>query len=367
MLSDVLIDYLGSLEITQGAGAGKPFALLPWERRFIRGAFAQDARTAALTLGRGNGKSALVSGIGAASVDDTPLRMPRADTIIAASSFQQGLINFRHILAFLTAKYGELDKTIWRIQDTMNAATIEHRPSGARVRCIGSDPRRAHGLASGLILCDEPAQWTPNTAEKMLAALETSLGKVEDGRLIVLGTRAADDDHFFSKLLDGGADYSQSHTAPLDAPPFQKRTWLKANPSLPAMPALAKTIQQEAARARLDSGQLASFRALRLNQGVSDTVEAVVIDAGIWRAAETDNAPRTGRLVVGVDLGSGAAMSGAAAYWTESYALDCFAVFPEKPTLAERGLADGVGNLYVKQAERGELYSVAGARLTLAR
>ena len=31
--------------------------------------------------------------------------------------------------------------------------------TGARVRCIGSDPRRAHGLAPVLVLADEPAQW----------------------------------------------------------------------------------------------------------------------------------------------------------------------------------------------------------------
>ena len=39
----------------------------------------------------------------------------------------------------------------------------------------------------------------------------------------------------------------------------------------------------------------------------------------------------------------------------ESGALDCFAVLPEQPSLAERGLADGVGNRYQLMAARGEL------------
>ena len=43
--------------------------------------------------------------------------------------------------------------------------------TGARVRCIGSDPRRAHGLAPVLVLADEPAQHPETTGERMVAAL----------------------------------------------------------------------------------------------------------------------------------------------------------------------------------------------------
>ena len=49
--------------------------------------------------------------------------------------------------------------------------------TGARVRCIGSDPRRAHGLAPVLVLADEPAQWPDTTGERMVAALRTAAGK----------------------------------------------------------------------------------------------------------------------------------------------------------------------------------------------
>ena len=66
---------------------------------------------------------------------------------------------------------------------------------------------------------------------------------------------------------------------------------------------------------------------------------------------------------LGIDLGQNAAMSAAAAYWPESGALDCFAVFPELPSLAERGLADGVGNRYQLMAARGELIQ-AGRRVS---
>ena len=48
-------------------------------------------------------------------------------------------------------------------------------------------------------------------------------------------------------------------------------------------------------------------------------------------------------------------MSAAAAYWPDTGALDSVACFPVEPGLDERGLADGVGNLYQRMAARDEL------------
>ena len=67
-------------------------------------------------------------------------------------------------------------------------------------------------------------------------------------------------------------------------------------------------------------------------------------------------------MVPGVDLGTSAAMSAVAGYWP-SGRLEALACFPETPSLAERGLADGVGDLYQRMARRGELI-VAGRRVS---
>ena len=350
-----LVDYCAALTITQGAGAGDLMRVLPWQRRFLRGAFGVDG-DAALSIARGNGKSTLVAAVACAVVDG-PLRQPRAEVVCVASSFAQGRIIFEHVLAFLEAAGRDLsDRKVWRVQDSANVATIEHRPSGSRVRCIGSDPKRAHGLAPVLVLADEPAQWEQSKRDAMRAALATAMGKIDDSRMIALGTRPADPAHWFSKMLDGGADYGQSHHAAESDPPFRVRTWRKANPSLTAMPSLEKRIRREAQDARRDPAMLASFRALRLNQGTDDVLRAMLIDTSVWRRAERpEPVDMAGRYALGLDLGQSAAMSAAAAYWPESGRLEAFAVFPELPDLRERGLADGVGALYVKMAERGEL------------
>ena len=282
-----LVDYLGGLMITQGRLAGQAFAVLPWQRRFVRGAFAPGVQSAALSVARGNGKTSLLSAIACATLDG-PLMVPRGETVIVASSFEQARIGFEHIVAFMDTKLA--DKGRWKVWDTAQQARIEDRKTGARVRCIGSDPRRAHGLAPVLVLADEPAQWPPTTSEAMLSALSTAMGKQVAARLVSLGTRPADSQHWFSKMLAGGADYAQSHAARADDPKFQRRTWAKANPSLAAMPDLLAAIAREAGHARRDPSLLASFEALRLNLGTSDVEVSALLAASTWMGIEGEAA-----------------------------------------------------------------------------
>ena len=237
--------------------------------------------------------------------------------------------------------------------------------TGARVRCVGSDPRRAHGLAPVLVLADEPAQWPGNTGERMVAALRTAAGKQPHSRFVALGTRPANADHWFAKMLDGGCGYAQIHAAGDDAPPFRKRIWLKANPSLAYLPDLESAIRTEAGEAKRDPSMLAAFKALRLNQGTDDIVQSTLLDAGTWRRI-TGDAPREGRPVWGLDLGQSEAMAACAAYWPANGRLEAMASFPCEPGLGERGLADGVGNLYVKMAQRGELVTTGGEAVDIA-
>ena len=119
--------------------------MLPWQRRFLRGAFKPGAGVAALSVGRGNGKTALVAGIACAALEG-PLVVPRAETVIVASSFSQACIAFGHVIAFMGDRAKDRDR--YRVWQTGQLARIEDRETGAMVRCLGSDPRRAHGLGA---------------------------------------------------------------------------------------------------------------------------------------------------------------------------------------------------------------------------
>ena len=349
-----LIGWLGGLTLSGGDLDGRPFEVWPWEVRFIRGVWSGPG-DGALSVARGNGKSGLVAGVASAVVDPSgPLHSRRAEVVVVASSFQQGKIIFEDVVAFLREDHDLSKRSTWRVQDSAQLAILEHRPSGARIRCLGSDPRRAHGLRPKLALLDEPAQWPRATSAKMLAALRTGLGKVPGSRLVALGTRSDDPGHWFSRLLDT-APYSQVHAARLDDPPFLLSTIRRANPSLDFLPSLKGRVLAEREDARRDPDQLAEWKALRLNMGVSDVAVAVLLDADTWHRAEGEEAERRGGAVWGIDLGSGQAMSAIAAYFP-SGRLEALAAFSELPGLAQRGISDG-GALVSEDGGTGRAYS----------
>ena len=353
-----LTQYLESLSISQGEGAGERIRLFPWQRRFLTGCFRQDG-DAALSIARGAGKTTLMAGIACAFIDG-PLRQPRAEVVAIASSFAQGKLLFDHCRAFMGDKLG--DKKTWRVSDSDQTAFIEHRPTGAKLRTLGCDPRRAHGLAPALILADEPAQWEHTKSERMVSALRTAMGKIPGSRLIAIGTRAEGSQHWFEVALNGGFGYGQSHCADPDDDPFKRRTWAKANPSLRYFPALLKRMIAEAKEARTDPSKLPSFKALRLNMGGSDVLQSYLLKAEDWRRIEGDVA-RTGPFILGIDLGTSAAMSAASGFWPATGRLEAIACFPQEPGLAERGLADGVGRLYADIAAAGDLI-IRGKRVS---
>ena len=349
-----LVAWLGGLTLSGGDLDGQHFTVWPWERRFIMGTFGQDG-DAALSIGRGNGKSAFVAALATAVVvPGGPLSGKRREVICVASSFGQARVIFEDVLAYARGLGHDLnDRSLWRRQDSQNMATLEYRPTGARVKCCGSDPKRIHGLRPYLVLADEPAQWEHNKAEAMISGLRTGLGKTPGSRLIALGTMPASGEHWFSQMIRD-APYAQLHAAAKEAPIYRASTWAKANPSLRYLPSLKAELKKEAAAAKRDGVVLQSFKSLRLNMGLADVVSGVLLEADVWAGIEGE-AERSGFYVLGLDLGGSTAQSAAAAYWPETGRLEGFAVFPTSPDLATRSTNDGSGSLYSECYRRGEL------------
>ena len=338
--------------------AGQRFRVLPWQADFLDA--LPPSGIAALTMARGGGKTAFVSTIAAASIAG-PLRRPGLQTLVVASSFAQGVeTTFRDVLAYIEP-FREAAPNDWRVLNSMSTAMAEHLPTGARLRVLGSDSRRMHGARPGLAILDEPAQWAQ--PDRMYSAILTGMGKVPDAKMLVIGTRADEEGHFFTRLLDGGADVVRSYAVPADAAdPTDEAAWRLANPSVDAMPHLLKEIRRQAADAKRDTALLATFKALRCNMGVADIERRLIVEAGTWQAAERmKRGKRRGRFALGLDLGGTAAATGASAYWPKSGRLETFAVFGSGDlTLAERGRKDAVGDLYERMADRGELILCPG-------
>ena len=166
---------------------------------------------------------------------------------------------------------------------------------------------------------------------------------------------------------DDASVFSVTYAARRDDPPFALKTWRKANPGLPfGMPDL-DVLRAEARLARRDSGELATFRALRLNQGTSDVEQAFLVDALTWQGVEVDPLPpRDGPFSLGLDLGGVGAFSAAAAYWPTTGRLEGFVSCGNNPPLAERALADGVSGVYEAMRDGGELVQLGGKVVPVA-
>ena len=337
----------------------RAFKMQPWETDFLTRFEGSDC-DAAISVPRGNGKTRVAASVACAIVDPRS-RMHGGEVVAVASSFSQARLIFEDVLELLgpaIAKGGTGKGDMWRVQDSIKHAEIQHRPSKARLRCIGADVGSMHGLRPRLIVADELAQWLPARIDRALAALRTGLGKIPNSRMMTIGTRPATEDHPFAKMLADPEVLSIVHAAGPDDDPLAWSTVLKANPSLKVMPALRAELRKEMRLAALDPAALASWRALRLNMGVEDSEQTnILVTADTWKSVEGD-VPASGRCTWGIDTAEGTAMCGLAAYWPDTGRLDAIACFPSHPSLKERGLADGVGRLYVDCASRGELLTL---------
>ena len=369
-LAEKIIEHVGSLTLCQGDAAGGKFEVLPWQRKFIRGAFAPGITQAVACLARGNGKSALISGIATAGyLPDGPLVQPNGEIVCVGSSFTQARIIFDACLWFSKPWFYKQPGR-WRINDSINKVSIKDLDTGAKMRCIASDPKRVHGITGGvLFICDEVAQWPPTISEKMREALVTAQGKHPGSRLLAIGTKPTFKDDWFSKMLDQeiAGIYRQLHTAEGASGEelFNERTWEKANPSLNKFPSLLQAIKSEAKRARKDETERQSFKTLRLNMGGDDAIENYLLDPESWESIEGD-APPEGEKVWGVDLGTSKSFSCISCAW-ESGRMEVIAAAGDNPSIENRATNDNCPpDFYKKMVAHKELYVMPGRVINLA-
>lgn len=164
--------------------------------------------------------------------------------------------------------------------------------------------------------------------------------------------------------------YVQEHRAiNLACAPDDVEALLQANPGCAEGIGASLAWLQAAARQAAERGgsALAHFRNLHLNQRVNTESRAVLIELDAWLPCETEAQPeRAGPVVVGLDLGGAASMSAAAFFWPGPGRLEVLAWFPTDPSLAARGINDGVGRRYLEMAERGELHTLGGRTVPAA-
>ena len=369
------LEWIGRLKITQGEGEGEPIRILPWQKDLLSRLLSTETSELGVSIARGNGKTTFLAMVCAAFLIG-PLRRPRGHIYFVASTTAQALIALDHLIACLELQdYAHR----FRVSHSSHLLGIRDVMTGSQVRVLSSRPKSAHGIQAAIILGDEPSQWEVNSRDAMYSALRTSLGKLPNSKFVALGTRPHEAGHWFSKLL------LKPQSLNFAAPRFQEITnsegeteyveipidrlgdielIRQANPGLDHFPELRKIILSEYQDALTEPSLMASYRALRLNQGTSDVAQNSIIDSEHVmnceeRWAELEET-RKGAFVLGCDLGGGTSMTGAAAYWPLTGGAEFLAAFPADPDLQKRGHLDGVGDLYLRMETEQDLITTPG-------
>ncbi|HEX8553158.1 MAG TPA: terminase TerL endonuclease subunit [Sphingomonas sp.] len=276
-----VLAFLRSLPIVSGLRAGELLELLAFQEQFVRGVYGTDrerrtVRLAALSVARGNGKSALLAGLSLAHLLG-PMREPYGECYAAALDREQAGVLYRMVRAYIEA-------TPWmaaavNIRDWHKEIEVEADRS--KWTALTSDARKAHGLAPSFWIADEVAQWR---SRELWDNLATGMGKRASALGITISTQAADDTHFFSEMLDAEpvpTVYVQCHTAPKDCDLDDRDAWAAANPALGAF-LNEEQFADAAARAARSPSFASPFRQLQLNQRIA--AEGRFINPAEWEA-----------------------------------------------------------------------------------
>ena len=336
--------------------------LLPFHRRWIEGAFADDVQIAGASWPRGAGKTWLAANLAALAITpDTPLFEAGVEVLGVSASLEQSRI----LLAFVRDALDDAPGYRWL--DSGQRLAVTHVPSRTKLRILSSSAKRAMGLAMfSTIFADEPGSWEERGGTLMYHALRQSLGKRPGQRLLLIGTRApASPDSWWSGLLDSGSGpgtHVEVMTAPDSEPWDRWETIRKVNPMVLANPDLRRTILRERDDARRNPTLRPAFEAFRLNRQVA-VGEEMLIAVDAWKTVEGRVVPpRVGRALVSIDLGSERSWSATWATWANGRS-ECYAVCPGVPGLDDRERQDAMpAGLYRRLENDGVLIVEEGRR-----
>lgn len=366
------IRFLQSLAVPEGPRVGDRLKLAPFQKAFVEGALAEENSVGVLSIGRGNGKSALSAGLALGALIGVWDSQPRRDVILAARTRDQAAVAWRFASVFCACLPDEIQRgLVFRKSPRLEIEFGGKRSDGPHIlRAVAADGKSALGSGPTLCILDERGHWASDKGDALEAALLTGLGK-RNGRAIIISTSAADDAHPFSRWIDSPppGTFVQEHRPAPGLPADDLESLLIANPGAAHGIGATQEWLKRAARQAVARGgsALSSFRIFHRNERVSGESRDLLLSLDQWLGAEVATLPaREGPVVVGIDLGGSASMSAAAFYWPESTRLEVYGWFPSDPSLIDRGAADGVGDRYAQMQARGELATLGAKTVPVA-
>lgn len=307
----------------KGSRAGEPVRLLGFQILILFCILGPEddagirlARTVIMTIGRKNGKSALVAMMFLAMMSLGCFKLKAQDIQVGAADREQAGILFDLIQKFIL-----LDKTLG-LNDLYHIVpskkVITNTITYSKLHCLSSDAYRAHGANPAAVLFDEFGNIPDGKAREFYSVLSTAFGSQTEPLLMQFSTQAPTDSHVFSEFVDRAKANNLSKDPDkticgflfelakeddgtglvLEADGktvdhFAEPNWTRSNP---AMEGLCQggfrsiaDLRAKAKEAKDMPSQENSFRNLQLNQRI--TAHAPFISQIAWQSCQADDKP----------------------------------------------------------------------------
>lgn len=312
--ADHAVDFIQCLRHTKGIWSGKPFLLLPWQEQIIRDLFGtikpngyRQFNTAYIEIPKKNGKSELAAAV--ALLLTCGDFEQRAEVYGCAADRQQASIVFE-VAADMVRMCPSLNRRVKILGATKR---IIYTPTNSFYQVLSAEAYSKHGFNIHGVVFDE-LHTQPN--RKLFDVMTKGSGDARTQPLFFLITTAGTDIHSIcyeqhQKALDiiegrkiDPTFYPVVYGASEDDDWTDKEVWKKANPSLGHTIKIDK-VKQACLSAQQNPAEENTFRQLRLNQWVKQTVRWMPMDKWDLCSTPVDEKELEGRLCYGgLDLSS---------------------------------------------------------------
>ena len=268
--------------VPEGRLVGKPVKLRPWQKKEIRKIYDNPAgtRTAILSFGRKNGKTALAAFL-------VLLHTAGPEAVVNTQLCSTALSRDQAALLFdLAAKIVRMSPDLYSVVGIVDSRKqLYCEELGTRYRALSSDGSTNLGGSPIFAVHDELGQ-VKGPRSLLHEAVETGMGAHDSPLSIIISTQAPADASLLSVLIDdalAGHDPKTTislYTAPLDDPPFLVKTIRKSNPAYGDF-LNAEEVKRNAKEAARMPSKEAAYRNLILNQRVD--ADAVFVSLNLWK------------------------------------------------------------------------------------
>ncbi len=293
--ADYAVNFIECLSHTKGTWAGKPFELLEWQERIIRDLFGtikpngyRQFNTAYIEIPKKNGKSELAAAV--ALLLTCGDFEERAEVYGCAADRQQAAIVF-DVAADMVRMCPALSR---RVKILTSQKRIVFLPTNSFYQVLSAEAYSKHGFNIHGVVFDE-LHTQPN--RKLFDVMTKGSGDARMQPLYFLITTAGTDTHSIcyethqkaQDILEGRkidpTFYPVIYGAPDDADWTSPEVWKESNPSLGETIGMDKVVAA-CESAKQNPGEENSFRQLRLNQWVKQTVRWMPMHK--WDACNVD-------------------------------------------------------------------------------